>query len=51
MANAPLPVMSENRIHLANHPEFFLSCRIIIYIRMVLFTELMGCAVNDNPRD
>ena len=50
-ANAPLPVMPENRIRLANRSEFFLGCWVIVYVRMVLFTELRGCPVNDNPRD
>ena len=51
---APLPIMPENRIRLANSPELHLSSRIAIHIRVILFTELTRgyvCLVNgSNPR-
>ena len=47
---APLSVVSENRIRLADGSELSLSGWIVVYIRMVFFTELMERFVNDSPR-
>ena len=45
----PLPVVSKNRIRLADRSELSLSCWIAVHIRMILFTELVECFVNDGP--
>jgi hypothetical protein len=50
MGYAPLPVVSEDRIRLADRSELYLSCWIAVDIRVVLFTELAGRLVNGRPR-
>jgi hypothetical protein len=49
-AYVPRPVVSENRIRLADPPKLSLSCWIIVHVRMILFTELRERFVNWNPR-
>ena len=44
--HAPLPIVPENRIRLADRPELHLRCRIAVHIRVILFTELAGYLVS-----
>lgn len=48
--HAPLPIVPENRICLANRPKLPLGCRVIVHVRVVPFAKLMERFVNGNPQ-